>query len=632
MIGIADAFVLAQTKLRTRKVRTGIAIAVAGMLFGLLIAGVVIVQGVYTSVDRFGQQGLGARYILSASQTEYDYSRVDQLAKQPDMVRLFEKEHAELVEQKTAEAKRLGIDYNPEQEDPSPVSRDSDSGVKSINIYESANSQQLINRLLALNPDDDEFDIKTVADPYSPIGYPSASLPIDAGVTYMKDGREVTLDRSKQPLVAMPTDQNPYVLAVSDSSLVKPFISTEFDASRGEIPVVIPYSDAEKMLGLKQLPNSTPTSERLSRIYEVRDRIGEVTASFCYRNPSSQQLLDSAQQSEENIKLNQSKPDFVMPAVRYQLPTVDSCGAVEVVSDTRSVLEKQYSENRLIFDKKFNDYTDPVQHKITVRGVGITPDMNSAYSSGSMGGLAASLLSSYAEMYWSIPSDLLDQVPVEYRPTVIFSKSQSDGDRRDTWFRGELVEFGNFDDAQSFYQKYGCNFGACGSDGVMANPYGSSSLVLAEMRSFFDKAINYAVIFVSIFAMLILAGVIGRTIADGRKESAVFRAIGAKRSDLLAVYSAYTLMLAMRVVIFALILGLLVAWSLDMWQWQSATVGAQLAFGALDRSLEFHFFNIWSPYIVVIVVAMLIAALLAMIPPIIRAMRRDPIQDMRDDN
>lgn len=632
MIGLTDAFTLARTKLRTRKIRTGIAVGVSGILFGLLLAGVVIIQGIYTSVERFGEQGLGSRYIMSVSENNYDYSRVDRLARQPDMIELFEKDHADLVRQKTAEADRLGVDYSPESEDPSPVRKDPDTGEKYIELYDGVDSQTITEKLLKLNPAEDEFDIKKTAEPYNPIGYPAAPLPLETGVTYMKDGVESTLNSNLRPRVAMPTDNNPYMLAITESSLIDPFVSASFDASKGEIPIVLPYQDAEKLLGFEKLTNTVSAEDRLKRIYEVRDRVDEITASFCYRNLASEQLLAEARLIEEDINANQSKPGFTMPPVRYKLPADDECGPVEVASDTRSQTERQYLENRLAFDKKFNNYQDPEQHKITVRGVGISPDMNSAYGVGSMGGLAASLLSSYAEAYWSIPTDLLAKVDQQYKPSVLFDYSRDDRQTSQTWYGGELVEFGNFADAKRFHDKYGCTFGACGSGGVMAHPYGSSSLLVSEMRGFFDKAINYAVVFVSIFAMIILAGVIGRAIADGRKESAVFRAIGARRSDLLGIYSVYTAMLALRVIIFALTLGVLGAWLLDLWQWQASTVGAQLAYGAIDRSAEFHFFDIRSPYIGLIIGAILLASLLAMIPPILRAMRRDPIQDMRDDN
>lgn len=632
MISPIDALVLASTKLRTRKIRTGMTVGISGILFGLLIAGVVMVQGLFSSAEQFSQQGLGSRYIMSVSQTEGDFDRYDNLARQADNVAVFEKEHAELVAQKTAEAKKLGIEYDPELEDPSPIKVDPDSKEKYIEIYDTLDREKRLQKLRDLQPDESQLDIKAVTKDYSPIGYPSASVPLDIDVTYMKEGRETSAGSENGPFAAIPTDQNPHILALSDSSITKSFISSDFDASKGEIPVVIPYGDAEKMLGLKPLKNSASPTARLDRAYEVRDRIGEVTEAFCYRNQTSQQLLAEAQMIEDEIKTNQSKPGFVMPSLRYSLPAEDSCGAVEVASDTRSAEEKRYAENRLAFDKQFNGYQDPEQHKIVVRGVGVAPDMESSLSTGTMGGLAASLLMSYTESYWSIPDGLLADVDSRYKPSAVFERDQTNADRGQAWLGGDLVEFGNFDDAQRFYKKYGCSFGACGSDGVSAYPYGSSSLLLAEARGFFDTAVNYAVIFVSVFAMIILAGTIGRTIADGRKESAVFRAIGAKRSDIFGIYSTYTLLLALRIVVFALALGILIAWLVDIWQWQNATVGAQLAFGALDKSLEFHFFDLRSPYILLIIGAMIVAALLAMVLPILRAMRRDPIQDMRDDN
>lgn len=627
MISVIDAAVLARTKLKTRRIRTGIATAVSGLLFGLLIAVVVIFQGSLTSAENFSQHGLGDRYIMSVSQDDFEY--IDRLTRHADVIDIIEKEHAKLVKQKTAEAKQLGIDYHPEVEDPTPISKDEDSGEKYIQDHDTLTKSDAVSQMIKQN----KVDTKLVAKPYNPIGYPSASVPLDIDVTYMKDGQESVSQIGVESNNSMiPSDHSPYILAIGDGSIAEPFVSSSFDPNKGEIPVVIPYSDAEKMLGLKPLVNSASSSERLDRIYEVRDRVNEVTAAFCYRNQASRQLLAEAQTVEKYVADNQAKPDYIAPQVRYNLPAQDSCAAVTIASDNRSEAEKQVLKNRQLFDSKFNGYQPPEQYKINVRGVGVAPDMESTFVTSSMGGLAASLLMSYTDRYWSVPDDLLAQVADEYKPGAVFDRQLTTAERGASWLSGDLVEFGSFEDAKKFNEKYGCSFGSCGHDGVMATSYGSSSIVIAEAKSFFNQAMSYAVVSVSIFAMLILAGTIGRTIADGRKESAVFRAIGAKRSDILSIYVAYTLMLAVRIVIFALLLGLVLAWALDIWQWQSATVGAQLAFGGLDRSIEFHFFDIRSPYLLAIVGVIIAASLLAMIPPILRAMRRTPIQDMRDDN
>ena len=47
MIRLTDAVVLAHTKLRVHRIRTGIAIAIAGILFGLIGAVVIVTQGIF---------------------------------------------------------------------------------------------------------------------------------------------------------------------------------------------------------------------------------------------------------------------------------------------------------------------------------------------------------------------------------------------------------------------------------------------------------------------------------------------------------------------------------------------------------------------------------------------------------
>ena len=47
MIRLIDAMTLAYTKLRTHKIRTGLTIGVAGILFGLILAVIMVAQGVF---------------------------------------------------------------------------------------------------------------------------------------------------------------------------------------------------------------------------------------------------------------------------------------------------------------------------------------------------------------------------------------------------------------------------------------------------------------------------------------------------------------------------------------------------------------------------------------------------------
>ena len=65
MIRFRDGLTLARTKLKTHKIRTGISLAVGSILFGLLVAVMIISQGVVDSVDRFSKEGLNNRTVLN---------------------------------------------------------------------------------------------------------------------------------------------------------------------------------------------------------------------------------------------------------------------------------------------------------------------------------------------------------------------------------------------------------------------------------------------------------------------------------------------------------------------------------------------------------------------------------------
>jgi ABC-type antimicrobial peptide transport system permease subunit len=125
---------------------------------------------------------------------------------------------------------------------------------------------------------------------------------------------------------------------------------------------------------------------------------------------------------------------------------------------------------------------------------------------------------------------------------------------------------------------------------------------------------------------------IGRTITDGRHETAVFRAIGFKRIDISLVYIIYTVMLSIFVAILAGLIGLVGAYFVDTIYSPQLTAQAQYAFGGLDLSKEFSLIGFNAEQLCIIIAACLLTGALSMIIPLIRNVRRSPIRDMRDDS
>lgn len=634
MIRFTDAITLAYTKLRTHRVRTGFTVGIAGVLFGLILAVLFFVQGVFDSVGRFSDVGLNNRTILSISY--YNEAQFNQYnyGDDPAFVAEVEKAYKQLTAKKAAAAKKYNVSYDASVEDPSPIGYDNQTKKKYITI-EGLGSSYVNDIAKQKRQLEEKFDINKYLSRYKTANVLPANSSVgsdDSSLAYMKNNKEIF------KLEAGPSraDNDP-VLTIMNGSIAKPFITDEsFDPSKGEIPVVLPYSQAEKLLGLKSLEKSASNQAKLDRMHEVRDRLSEVSAAFCYRNQASAQLLSTAVAQYDDMKKNQGTAGYIEPSLVYTLPSETSCGAVAIAKDNRTLAEKDEAKRYVQYEKEIGTYLgEPKQQKITVRAVGLSSDGAGESSLSSVGEMVNGLLgSSLGYGTWTIPADMLKEVPQQYRPGEVFPVETSERSlgigTLDESFMGYLVEFQDKDEARDVLQRTG-TFSGTYSGGVSAFPFGSGTLIVDEMRRYFDTFMFWTLVIVGGVAAIILGGIIARTVSEGRRESAVFRAIGAKRVDIAGIYGVYALLLAVRVVIFAVVLGAVVAGAIELLFADDATVGARVAYAAVDTTVEFHLFGIGSWYIPIVLAVIIVVSLLGSIIPIIRNARRNPINDMRDE-
>lgn len=635
MIRLSDAFVLAYTKLRVHRIRTGVAVGISGLLFGLIAAVIIVAQGVFSSLDSFSDVGLNNRTVLNVTRAGgvISFNEYDKKS-DPAFVAEVEAAHKEFVANKTTAAKKFGIPYTPSLEDPSPVVVDPQT--KQRVIKDSALGEPVVQKIAngKRAAEFTPFDVNDYVKKYSSAKVIQSYKPLQPSsglLSYMKDGKESFKQNNNS--MSYPGQSDTPSLIVLDGSLSKPFISnTAFDVSKGELPVIIPYAAAEKLLGLKKLSGDAPQQQRLDRVQEVRERIGEVTASFCYRNNASQALLARAISQADEIKQGASDKTYVKPALIYAVPAEAECGAVTTTADTRTVAQKKQDSQQVLFEKEIGTYIgEPEQHLVTVRGVGISSEPGTGASS-SVAGMVEGLFSSWLGYgTWTIPSDLLAQAPAQYRPASIFDSTVDSSSA--TYFYGYeayLVEFGNKEEARELL-KAGGMFGGSASGDVFSSPFGSGVLIVDELKAIFASILMWVLLVVGGVAIIILASLIGRTVSEGRRESSIFRAIGASRLDIGSVYGTYVLLLSFRVILFTAVLAIVLALVVEVLFWKEATLGAQLAYAASDTTKEFHLFSLASPYLLWIAGAILVASVLASIIPILLGARRNPIKDMRNE-
>lgn len=639
MIHPFDTITLARTKLRTRKIRTAFTVVISGALFGLLLAALLISAGLLGSIEKLGREGVGEKYIVSASINQPGSTEPMSLYDNPSIVARVEQLQAERIAAKTAEARRLKIEYIAAEEDPNPVIFDKDMNKKVLR-FEYLESSPSITQALKEYDDAHAAEQKSIAQ-YTQ-GFPVKQqlteftiAPTDSTFTPMTGGQEdmiVDYDKNKTA-----TDQvfsldqffaTYSSMAIEDDMLTKPYTTVAFDPkTASEIPIVVPFVYAEKALGLKKLPGSASSQQRIDRIKQVRNQLQAIDIDFCYRNTTSATEVNEALAQRKELAKNKDKKDYQKPSVTYNVPDPSSCGPVTVSADTRTASEKAMAASQKEFKKKFGDYTEPVSIKLRFQVVGIAPAPSLSDTQSLANGIGM-IFASSAVSHWQIPASLFIDLPASLKPVEIFG-SQTATARSSAELprtaNSSILEFAQLNQAQAFLARYG------ESKELYAQPYGSNALVMAQLNNFLRQIILWATAIISFVAIIILGSMIGRTVADGRRETAVFRAIGAKRSDITAVYFCYTILLSLRITTFVIILGGTLALAADYWLSPQVTPDALISFSAQNLDQRVSLMGLNSPYIMWLPLVIVGVSLLAMSLPLLTSVRRNPISDMRQE-
>ena len=634
MLRILDASKLALTKLRTRRIRLAVTIIVAGLLFGVVVFGLTVLRASMTSIGRFSRDTMSTRYLLAYSNHNKDQSELFYNTPQDakDRILALHKQH---IADKKAAAKALGVEYDEKsEEEPIMKINQDDSGSLNRNSW-------AVKTFLRQYTDE--------KNPLKPERIDAAAKRFGSSVTYRIQnvgGRNGSLDvmiggredfqRNKE---AVPEQLNEFVSAagyqeILDESLLNYyFLPHRAHAASNEIPVFISYNDAAVLLGKKPLPTTAQPQQHIERIRELRNEAGNITIQVCYRNNASSHLIQQAL-DQQRTAANKSKNEFdVKPSIEYALPATDSCGGAIVKKDNRSASEKIADEKLQKFNQQFStENITPQQAKLTYRVVGLLPD--TAYGDDLKSKLAGALNANMPS-HWIIPKQTFEAGAAKiYLPNILTTERQElSGGLSDT----TIYEFIDAEHARAFYHATMCNVQPKDKDlcvdGVsnFTQPFGSNSLVIEELQQQLTPILWYSLLGVIGVAAFILMLTISRTVADSRKESAIFRALGATRLDIAQIYVMYTLLLAGLIALFAIVAGLIGAGVIDVLYSADFSTAAHYIIMPRDLNTTFQLFTFDPLIIALAAVSIVAAALIGSILPLVRNTRRNPMKDMRDE-
>ncbi|PID30529.1 hypothetical protein CR983_02645 [Candidatus Saccharibacteria bacterium] len=637
MIGLFDAVTLARTKLRTKRIRQIITIVVSSLVFGLSLGSIFVVDGIARSIDRYAAAQFDGKFFVSTQEAApIDFG--EDVTSDPEVITAVKKLHQRYVDKRKAAAQRLGIAYDPEEEENAiiPAAKTEEREVINTDsvayrLYRQQNPTEQDKKRRVHNS---QAFIEKLSDGYAAEKIES----IDTAtllLRYMPDGKE-SFERepasAEQPSLG-DFEQQAGIEALQyqriDQALLETYIAepNERRQQAGDaIPVVLPVDAAIKTFGKTyDLPERPKDSSQLIDWYRtLSEKLNGRTYETCYRNPQSLAQIEEA--------LPAKSDDTVQ--TRYRLPDPTSCGAAELVDQSMA----EEARTREQFERETNPFYQPAaQQKVRFVIVGVTPMSFHQIASGGLEGLVASFVGVTDLNSAKIPDAMYRALPQEKRhESILFDSQESAYEMNEYARQSSTVRFGSRADAARFITEQSCqNDGLwiekCPDDRpLILSAYGTNYMAIREFSEFTRPIFMTIFIILATVAGIIIMAMMGRVMAENRRETAVFRAIGATRLDIAKVYLLYALATAICIALFACLLGLMISGTLEILYAARATDYAQLAFGVLDQNIGFHFVAI--PLVAWFILAGVVAlGVIGVLPALLRNLRRNPISDMRDE-
>jgi hypothetical protein len=621
-------------------------------MFSALIACIIIFTAAEKSASTFVKAAGNDKYLVQASPNIPVAVRdapSPLSTKDVDQIKAFEKKYYDAIRQKYI---NTGISYDSSSEvsilKPNPFRTDdsSEDGRWAINYASPATSAWLTEKLSAYaKTAPNTYDkLKVLGATYGATGYyaqTSASLPTLPQSRLIVNGKE---DFSSNTMKS--SDPTPYGYLINaaynsnyqfrDDTLVHRYLLTNDVESLKGVPVIITAQEAASLFGKAAGIESEPKTESNKRrwLKNIQEKLNGYTYQACTRNSTEQEMLAKIQHDYNDIENNKDSRDYREPSLQFQLPSA-ACGDITIKKDMRTQSEKKAQNNIDETQTKLGLYVPPEHYLTTFQIVGIVNAQPFSEYSTSVESYIKNLLSPQDNSFSAIiPLQLYEQLPdtLKFAPQIATQVDLTQYTLDNTTFVSRVLEFASIDKARDFLSRETCPSHDLGcTKSFYVDPYGSNYLILDEIGKLFRQILTIALPILIGMALIIMWFTISRIMAENRKETAVYRAMGAKRVDIATIYTLYTVLIAARISAISFILGIGIAYAIDRIYGSQLTDITLSAFGIITDHTRFSLFDLSSPLLLGVLGLIFAASIVASVQPLIRNVMRSPIRDMREE-
>lgn len=650
MIRPRYALKLARTKLRSKRGILIASIIVASLLFAALIASIVVFTGAENSATNFIKKANDNQYLVTVT-PNIPYASLslsqDLSLDEVHQIKAFSTQYYDGIR---AKYKALGIPYDSSTEVPplTPAAWKSTTLPEeqrvTVNWQSPAISamRDMKYAQYAKTATNKYSDLQKIGTKYNASGYyiekPSglASIPtlslVQNGMENFGDTEMKTGDSSTYGFYTNAIHNGQY--NIEDNALLGRYLLTKDTSHLKGIPVIASAQEVALLFGKQFNIGAEPqdTAQKTNWLKNVQTKLNGYTYQVCYRNSTEQTMLNKIQSDYAEITANKDNKNYIAPSLQYGYPTT-ACGAIVTKVDNRTTVEKQADANTEATQRKLGTYVAPEHQLLTFQIVGIANAQPYLDYSTSIENYVKSLITiNNGLTSATIPMEMYDSLPSSLKFDNLVDQSDPQASLSTGDFATRVLEFKTIDDARNFMNNETCpsSDSNC-SKQFLSDQYGSNYLILDEISKLFNKILGIAFPIILGLATIIIWFTVSRIMVENRKETSVYRAMGAKRHDISAIYLTYIILIAAQIAIVSLVLGLAAAFAVNYIYGTTLTNIAVSSFGTITNDMRFNLFDVSSPLLWGVVGLIFVISIVASIQPLLRNVRRNPIEDMRDE-